>query len=147
MNRTEWFLLQLQAVLDTIPDAVKKLDISCAGGVLTVRDGVDDGSDGSDAGIKVSYVGDNPNLGRVMLDVVSWAVIPGRQVKNPYALAGEIGMLLDHFPLASITQAQMCSVTHTTILLDKRRAINIEDMTAFEALNTLAVRLTEIDKR
>ena len=145
MNRTEWFLLQLQAVLDTIPDAVKKLDISCAGGVLTVRDGVDDGSDGSDAGIKVSYVGDNPNLGRVMLDVVSWAVIPGRQVKNAYALAGEIGMLLAYF--LRITQAQMCSVTHTTILLDKRRAINIEDMTAFEVLNTLAVRLTEIDKR
>jgi len=145
MNRTEWFLLQLQAVLDTIPDAVKKLDISCAGGVLTVRDGVDDGSDGSDAGIKVSYVGDNPNLGRVMLDVVSWAVIPGRQVKNAYALAGEIGVLLAYF--LRITQAQMCSVTHTTILLDKRRAINIEDMTAFEALNTLAVRLTEIDKR
>ena len=145
MNRTEWFLLQLQAVLDTIPDAVKKLDISCAGGVLTVRDGVDDGSDGSDAGIKVSYVGDNPNLGRVMLDVVSWAVIPGRQVKNAYALAGEIGVLLTYF--LRITQVQMCSVTHTTILLDKRRAINIEDMTAFEVLNTLAVRLTEIDKR
>ncbi len=142
MNRTERFLLQLQAVLDTIPDAVIKLDISCVDGVLAVRDGVD----GSDAGIKVSYVGDRPNLGRVMLDVVSWAVIPGRQVKNPYALAGEIGMLLDHFPLASITQAQMCSVTHTTILLDKRRAINIEDMTAFEVLNTLAVRLTEIDE-
>ena len=138
-------MLQLQAVLDTIPDAVKKLDISCAGGVLTVRDGVDDGSDGSDAGIKVSYVGDNPNLGRVMLDVVSWAVIPGRQVKNAYALAGEIGVLLAYF--LRITQAQMCSVTHTTILLDKRRAINIEDMTAFEVLNTLAVRLTEIDKR
>lgn len=141
MNRTEWFLLQLQAVLDTIPDAVIKLDISCVDGVLAVRDGVD----GSDAGIKVSYVGDRPNLGRVMLDVVSWAVIPGRQVKNAYALAGEIGMLLAYFP--RITQAQMCSVTHTTILLDKRRAINIEDMTAFEVLNTLAVRLTEIDKR
>ena len=141
MNRTERFLLQLQAVLDTIPDAVRKLDISCVDGVLAVRDGVD----GSDAGIKVSYVGDNPNLGRVMLDVVSWAVIPGRQVKNAYALAGEIGMLLAYFP--RITQAQMCSVTHTTILLDKRRAINIEDMTAFEVLNTLAVRLTEIDKR
>lgn len=141
MNRTERFLLQLQAVLDTIPDAVKMLDISCVGGVLTVRDGVD----GSDAGIKVSYVGDRPNLGRVMLDVVSWAVIPGRQVKNAYALAGEIGMLLAYF--LRITQAQMCSVTHTTILLDKRRAINIEDMTAFEVLNTLAVRLTEIDKR
>lgn len=141
MNRTEWFLLQLQAVLDTIPDAVIKLDISCVDGVLAVRDGVD----GSDAGIKVSYVGDSPNLGRVMLDVVSWAVIPGRQVKNAYALAGEIGMLLAYFP--RITQAQMCSVTHTTILLDKRRAINIEDMTAFEVLNTLAVRLTEIDKR
>ena len=141
MNRTERFLLQLQAVLDTIPDAVIKLDISCVDGVLAVRDGVD----GSDAGIKVSYVGDRPNLGRVMLDVVSWAVIPGRQVKNAYALAGEIGMLLAYFP--RITQAQMCSVTHTTILLDKRRAINIEDMTAFEVLNTLAVRLTEIDKR
>lgn len=141
MNRTERFLLQLQAVLDTIPDAVIKLDISCVGGVLAVRDGVD----GSDAGIKVSYVGDNPNLGRVMLDVVSWAVIPGRQVKNAYALAGEIGVLLAYF--LRITQAQMCSVTHTTILLDKRRAINIEDMTAFEVLNTLAVRLTEIDKR
>ena len=141
MNRTEWFLLQLQAVLDTIPDAVIKLDISCVDGVLAVRDGVD----GSDAGIKVSYVGDRPNLGRVMLDVVSWAVIPGRQVKNAYALAGEIGVLLAYFP--RITQAQMCSVTHTTILLDKRRAINIEDMTAFEVLNTLAVRLTEIDKR
>lgn len=141
MNRTERFLLQLQAVLDTIPDAVIKLDISCVDGVLAVRDGVD----GSDAGIKVSYVGDSPNLGRVMLDVVSWAVIPGRQVKNAYALAGEIGMLLAYFP--RITQAQMCSVTHTTILLDKRRAINIEDMTAFEVLNTLAVRLTEIDKR
>lgn len=141
MNRTERFLLQLQAVLDTIPDAVIKLDISCVGGVLAVRDGVD----GSDAGIKVSYVGDRPNLGRVMLDVVSWAVIPGRQVKNAYALAGEIGVLLTYF--LRITQAQMCSVTHTTILLDKRRAINIEDMTAFEVLNTLAVRLTEIDKR
>lgn len=141
MNRTERFLLQLQAVLDTIPDAVKKLDISCVGGVLTVRDSVD----GSDAGIKISYVGDRPNLGRVMLDVVSWAVIPGRQVKNAYALAGEIGVLLTYF--LRITQAQMCSVTHTTILLDKRRAINIEDMTAFEVLNTLAVRLTEIDKR
>jgi len=141
MNRTEWFLLQLQAVLDTIPDAVRKLDVSCVGGVLTVRDGVD----GSDAGIKISYVGDRPNLGRVMLDVVSWAVIPGRQVKNAYALAGEIGVLLAYF--LRITQAQMCSVTHTTILLDKRRAINIEDMTAFEVLNTLAVRLTEIDKR
>jgi len=141
MNRTERFLLQLQAVLDTIPDAVRKLDISCVDGVLAVRDGVD----GSDAGIKVSYVGDSPNLGRVMLDVVSWAVIPGRQVKNAYALAGEIGMLLAYFP--RITQAQMCSVTHTTILLDKRRAINIEDMTAFEVLNTLAVRLTEIGKR
>jgi len=141
MNRTERFLLQLQAVLDTIPDAVIKLDISCVDGVLAVRDGVD----GSDAGIKVSYVGDSPNLGRVMLDVVSWAVIPGRQVKNAYALAGEIGVLLAYF--LRITQAQMCSVTHTTILLDKRRAINIEDMTAFEVLNTLAVRLTEIDKR
>lgn len=141
MDKTERFLLQLQAVLDTIPDAVRKLDISCVDGVLAIRDG----SDGSDAGIKVSYVGDNPNLGRVMLDVVSWAVIPGRQVKNAYALAGEIGMLLAYFP--RITQAQMCSVTHTTILLDKRRAINIEDMTAFEVLNTLAVRLTEIDKR
>ena len=141
MNRVERFLLQLQAVLDTIPDAVRKLDISCVDGVLAIRDGVD----GSDAGIKVSYVGDRPNLGRVMLDVVSWAVIPGRQVKNAYALAGEIGMLLAYFP--RITQAQMCSVTHTTILLDKRRAINIEDMTAFEVLNTLAVRLTEIDKR
>lgn len=141
MDKTERFLLQLQAVLDTIPDAVRKLDISCVDGVLAIRDGVD----GSDAGIKVSYVGDNPNLGRVMLDVVSWAVIPGRQVKNAYALAGEIGMLLAYFP--RITQAQMCSVTHTTILLDKRRAINIEDMTAFEVLNTLAVRLTEIDKR
>ena len=141
MDKTERFLLQLQAVLDIIPDAVRKLDISCVGGVLTVRDGVD----GSDAGIKVSYVGDRPNLGRVMLDVVSWAVIPGRQVKNAYALAGEIGVLLAYFP--RITQAQMCSVTHTTILLDKRRAINIEDMTAFEVLNTLAVRLTEIDKR
>lgn len=140
MNRTERFLLQLQAVLDTIPDAVIKLDISCVGGVLAVRDGVD----GSDAGIKVSYVGDRPNLGRVMLDVVSWAVIPGRQVKNAYALAGEIGVLLTYF--LRITQVQMCSVTHTTILLDKRRAINIEDMTAFEVLNTLAVRLTEIDK-
>ena len=141
MDKTERFLLQLQAVLDTIPDAVRKLDISCVGGVLTVRDGVD----GSDAGIKISYVGDRPNLGRVMLDVVSWAVIPGRQVKNAYALAGEIGVLLAYF--LRITQAQMCSVTHTTILLDKRRAINIEDMTAFEVLNTLAVRLTEIDKR
>ena len=141
MDKTELFLSQLQAVLNTIPDAVRKLDISCVDGVLAVRDGVD----GSDAGIKVSYVGDRPNLGRVMLDVVSWAVIPGRQVKNAYALAGEIGMLLAYFP--RITQAQMCSVTHTTILLDKRRAINIEDMTAFEALNTLAVRLTEIDKR
>lgn len=141
MNRTERFLLQLQAVLDTIPDAVRKLDISCVDGVLAVRDGVD----GSDAGIKVSYVGDSPNLGRVMLDVMSWAVIPGRQVKNAYALAGEIGVLLAYF--LRITQAQMCSVTHTTILLDKRRAINIEDMTAFEVLNTLAVRLTEIDKR
>ena len=141
MDKTEQFLLQLQAVLDTIPDAVRKLDISCVGGVLTVRDGVD----GSDAGIKISYVGDRPNLGRVMLDVVSWAVIPGRQVKNAYALAGEIGVLLAYF--LRITQAQMCSVTHTTILLDKRRAINIEDMTAFEVLNTLAVRLTEIDKR
>nr|DAR71804.1 MAG TPA: hypothetical protein [Caudoviricetes sp.] len=141
MNRVERFLLQLQAVLDTIPDAVRKLDISCVDGVLAIRDGVD----GSDAGIKVSYVGDRPNLGRVMLDVVSWAVIPGRQVKNAYALAGEIGMLLAYF--LRITQAQMCSVTHTTILLDKRRAINIEDMTAFEVLNTLAVRLTEIDKR
>ena len=60
MNRTEWFLLQLQAVLDTIPDAVIKLDISCVDGVLAVRDGVD----GSDAGIKVSYVGDRPNLER-----------------------------------------------------------------------------------
>lgn len=67
MDKTEQFLLQLQAVLDTIPDAVRKLDISCVGGVLTVRDGVD----GSDAGIKISYVGDRPNLGRVMLDVVS----------------------------------------------------------------------------
>jgi hypothetical protein len=141
MDKTERFLLQLQAVLDTIPDAVIKLDISCVDGVLAVRDGVD----GSDAGIKVSYVGDSPNLGRVMLDVVSWAVIPGRQVKNAYALAGEIGVLLAYF--LRITQAQMCSVTHTTILLDKRRAINIEDMTAFEVLNTLAVRLTEIDKR
>ncbi len=141
MNKTERFLLQLQAVLDTIPDAVRKLDISCVDGVLAIRDGVD----GSDAGIKVSYVGDNPNLGRVMLDVVSWAVIPGRQVKNAYALAGEIGVLLTYF--LRITQVQMCSVTHTTILLDKRRAINIEDMTAFEVLNTLAVRLTEIDKR
>lgn len=141
MDKTERFLLQLQAVLDTIPDAVRKLDVSCVGGVLTVRDGID----GSDAGIKVSYVGDRPNLGRVMLDVVSWAVIPGRQVKNAYALAGEIGVLLAYF--LRITQAQMCSVTHTTILLDKRRAINIEDMTAFEVLNTLAVRLTEIDKR
>ena len=141
MDKTERFLLQLQAVLDTIPDAVRKLDISCVDGVLAIRDGVD----GSDAGIKVSYVGDNPNLGRVMLDVVSWAVIPGRQVKNAYALAGEIGVLLAYF--LRITQAQMCSVTHTTILLDKRRAINIEDMTAFEVLNTLAVRLTEIDKR
>lgn len=141
MDKTERFLLQLQAVLDTIPDAVRKLDISCVDGVLAIRDGVD----GSDAGIKVSYVGDNPNLGRVMLDVVSWAVIPGRQVKNAYALAGEIGMLLTYF--LRITQVQMCSVTHTTILLDKRRAINIEDMTAFEVLNTLAVRLTEIDKR
>lgn len=141
MNRVERFLLQLQAVLDTIPDAVRKLDISCVGGVLAIRDGVD----GSDAGIKVSYVGDRPNLGRVMLDVVSWAVIPGRQVKNAYALAGEIGVLLTYF--LRITQAKMCSVTHTTILLDKRRAINIEDMTAFEVLNTLAVRLTEIDKR
>ena len=141
MNRTERFLLQLQAVLDTIPDAVIKLDISCVDGVLAVRDGVD----GSDAGIKVSYVGDSPNLGRVMLDVVSWAVIPGRQVKNAYALAGEIGVLLTYF--LRITQVQMCSVTHTTILLDKRRAINIEDMTAFEVLNTLAVRLTEIGKR
>ena len=141
MDKTERFLLQLQAVLDTIPDAVRKLDISCVDGVLAIRDGVD----GSDAGIKVSYVGDRPNLGRVMLDVVSWAVIPGRQVKNAYALAGEIGVLLTYFP--RITQAQMCSVTHTTILLDKRRAINIEDMTAFEVLNTLAVRLTEIDKR
>ena len=127
--------------LDTIPDAVRKLDISCVDGVLAIRDGVD----GSDVGIKVSYVGDSPNLGRVMLDVVSWAVIPGRQVKNAYALAGEIGVLLAYF--LRITQAQMCSVTHTTILLDKRRAINIEDMTAFEVLNTLAVRLTEIDKR
>lgn len=141
MNRPERFLLQLQAVLDTIPDAVRKLDISCVGGVLTLRDGVD----GSDAGIKISYVGDRPNLGRVMLDVVSWAVIPGKQVKNAYALAGEIGRLLTYF--LRITQAQMCSVTHTTMLLDKRRAINIEDMTAFEVLNTLAVRLTEIDKR
>lgn len=141
MDKTERFLLQLQAVLDTIPDAVRKLDISCVDGVLTIRDGVD----GSDAGIKVSYVGDSPNLGRVMLDVVSWAVIPGRQVKNAYALAGEIGVLLTYF--LRITQVQMCSVTHTTILLDKRRAINIEDMTAFEVLNTLAVRLTEIDKR
>lgn len=141
MDKTERFLLQLQAVLDTIPDAVIKLDISCVDGVLAVRDGVD----GSDAGIKVSYVGDRPNLGRVMLDVVSWAVIPGRQVKNAYALAGEIGVLLTYF--LRITQAQMCSVTHTTILLDKRRAINIEDITAFEVLNTLAVRLTEIDKR
>ena len=140
MDKTERFLLQLQAVLDTIPDAVRKLDISCVDGVLAIRDGVD----GSDAGIKVSYVGDSPNLGRVMLDVVSWAVIPGRQVKNAYALAGEIGMLLAYFP--RITQAQMCSVTHTTILLDKRRAMNIEDMTAFEVLNTLAVMLTEIDK-
>ncbi len=127
--------------LDTIPDAVRKLDISCVDGVLAIRDGVD----GSDVGIKVSYVGDSPNLGRVMLDVVSWAVIPGRQVKNAYALAGEIGVLLTYF--LRITQVQMCSVTHTTILLDKRRAINIEDMTAFEVLNTLAVRLTEIDKR
>lgn len=141
MDKTERFLLQLQAVLDTIPDAVRKLDISCVDGVLAIRDGVD----GSDAGIKVSYVGDRPNLGRVMLDVVSWAVIPGRQIKSPYTLAGEIGMLLDHF--LRITQAQMCSVTHTTILLDKRRAMNIEDMTAFEVLNTLAVRLTEIDER
>lgn len=141
MNRVGRFLLQLQAVLDTIPDAVRKLDISCVDGVLAIRDGVD----GSDAGIKVSYVGDRPNLGRVMLDVVSWAVIPGRQVKNAYALAGEIGVLLTYF--LRITQVQMCSVTHTTILLDKRRAINIEDMTAFEVLNTLAVRLTEIDKR
>lgn len=141
MDKTERFLLQLQAVLDTIPDAVRKLDISCVDGVLAIRDGVD----GSDAGIKVSYVGDSPNLGRVMLDVVSWAVIPGRQVKNAYALAGEIGVLLTYF--LRITQVQMCSVTHTTILLDKRRAINIEDMTAFEVLNTLAVRLTEIDKR
>ena len=141
MDKTERFLLQLRAVLDTIPDAVRKLDISCVNGVLTVRS---DG-DGSDAGIKVSYVGDRLNLGRVMLDVVSWAVIPGRQVKNAYALAGEIGVLLTYF--LRITQAQMCSVTHTTILLDKRRAINIEDMTAFEVLNTLAVRLTEIDKR
>ena len=141
MDKTERFLLQLQAVLDTIPDAVRKLDISCVDGVLALRDGVD----GSDAGIKVSYVGDRPNLGRVMLDVVSWAVIPGRQVKNAYALAGEIGVLLTYF--LRITQVQMCSVTHTTILLDKRRAINIEDMTAFEVLNTLAVRLTEIDKR
>lgn len=141
MDKTERFLLQLQAVLDAIPDAVRKLDISCVNGVLAIRDGVD----GSDAGIKVSYVGDNPNLGRVMLDVVSWAVIPGRQIKSPYTLAGEIGMLLDHF--LRITQAQMCSVTHTTILLDKRRAMNIEDMTAFEVLNTLAVRLTEIDER
>nr|DAE98476.1 MAG TPA: hypothetical protein [Caudoviricetes sp.]DAX63307.1 MAG TPA: hypothetical protein [Caudoviricetes sp.] len=141
MDKTERFLLQLQAVLDTIPDAVRKLDISCVDGVLAIRDGVD----GSDAGIKVSYVGDRPNLGRVMLDVVSWAVIPGRQVKNAYALAGEIGVLLTYF--LRITQVQMCSVTHTTILLDKRRAINIEDMTAFEVLNTLAVRLTEIDKR
>ena len=141
MDKTERFLLQLRAVLDTIPDAVRKLDISCVDGVLAIRDGVD----GSDAGIKVSYVGDSPNLGRVMLDVVSWAVIPGRQVKNAYALAGEIGVLLAYF--LRITQAQMCSVTHTTILLDKRRAINIEDMTAFEVLNTLAVRLTEIDKR
>ena len=127
--------------LDTIPDAVRKLDISCVDGVLAIRDGVD----GSDVGIKVSYVGDSPNLGRVMLDVVSWAVIPGRQVKNAYALAGEIGVLLTYF--LRITQVQMCSVTHTTILLDKRRAINIEDMTAFEVLNTLAVRLTEIDER
>lgn len=141
MDKTERFLLQLRAVLDTIPDAVRKLDISCVDGVLAIRDGVD----GSDAGIKVSYVGDSPNLGRVMLDVVSWAVIPGRQVKNAYALAGEIGVLLTYF--LRITQVQMCSVTHTTILLDKRRAINIEDMTAFEVLNTLAVRLTEIDKR
>lgn len=141
MDKTERFLLQLQAVLDAIPDAVRKLDISCVDGVLAIRDGVD----GSDAGMKVSYVGDNPNLGRVMLDVVSWAVIPGRQIKSPYTLAGEIGMLLDHF--LRITQAQMCSVTHTTILLDKRRAMNIEDMTAFEVLNTLAVRLTEIDER
>ena len=141
MDKTERFLLQLRAVLDTIPDAVRKLDISCVDGVLAIRDGVD----GSDAGMKVSYVGDNPNLGRVMLDVVSWAVIPGRQIKSPYTLAGEIGMLLDHF--LRITQAQMCSVTHTTILLDKRRAMNIEDMTAFEVLNTLAVRLTEIDER
>lgn len=141
MDKTELFLSQLQAVLNTIPDAVRKLDISCVDGVLAVRDGVD----GSDAGIKVSYVGDRPNLGRVMLDVVSWAVIPGRQVKNAYALAGEIGMLLAYFP--RITQAKMCSVTHTTILLDKRRAINIEDMTAFEVLNTLAIRLTEIGKR
>ena len=141
MDKTERFLLQLQAVLDTIPDAVRKLDISCVDGVLAIRDGVD----GSDAGIKVSYVGDRPNLGRVMLDVVSWAVIPGRQVKNAYALAGEIGVLLTYF--LRITQVQMCSVTHTTILLDKRRAINIEDMTAFEVLNTLAIRLTEIDKR
>lgn len=141
MDKTERFLLQLQAVLDTIPDAVRKLDISCVDGVLALRDGVD----GSDAGIKVSYAGDRPNLGRVMLDVVSWAVIPGRQVKNAYALAGEIGVLLTYF--LRITQVQMCSVTHTTILLDKRRAINIEDMTAFEVLNTLAVRLTEIDKR
>ena len=52
MDKTERFLLQLQAVLDTIPDAVIKLDISCVDGVLAVRDGVD----GSDAGIKVSYV-------------------------------------------------------------------------------------------
>ena len=141
MDKTERFLLQLQAVLDAIPDAVRKLDISCVDGVLAIQDGVD----GSDAGMKVSYVGDSPNLGRVMLDVVSWAVIPGRQIKSPYTLAGEIGMLLDHF--LRITQAQMCSVTHTTILLDKRRAMNIEDMTAFEVLNTLAVRLTEIDER
>ena len=52
MDKTERFLLQLQAVLDTIPDAVRKLDISCVDGVLAIRDGVD----GSDAGIKVSYV-------------------------------------------------------------------------------------------
>lgn len=66
MDKTERFLLQLQAVLDTIPDAVRKLDISCVDGVLAIRDGVDG---------------------------------------------------------------------------------SIEDMTAFEVLNTLAVRLTEIDKR
>lgn len=51
MDKTERFLLQLQAVLDTIPDAVRKLDISCVNGVLTVRSDGDD----SDAGMKVSY--------------------------------------------------------------------------------------------